>query len=475
MSVKPSFVGDPRYGSAIKISREEYLRIKNNKWITTNTLDFILQGGLCHSNGDPYKTEVFLGSLSSLTTFDSANANEGDTTSSKARMSRMKTTMKTFQKGNKTIVIPQHSHSHFIVLVVHTKEELIKSIECYDSLRKSTRGRNITQHKLKPQVEGFVLSIQKFWKKYVHPNIPAEKNKNGSQEEEEVLPIVTYMPCPQQNNLYDCGLFATAICLHLLDGVIIKENTFSQDNISALRLNIGKTMEGWLEKNTITDLKQKNPFLGLDCLEVRSHFDTLKDIRVAALPEQIRHNKKNVLPSSPSVQDLKISSLPEQIHHNKQDFLPSSHSSDESKIASLPELIHHNQKKVSPSSPSIEESISTQHNDQMKTTKIDYQRTTTTTTSTSESKVGDGKNQSIITTRSEVTSKRLTLTGGELKQDKHIIKMIEEHSDFLDLDAVTSFVENYEAISGFRLKVQKSSVDRGHRVYICKVHMDCPF
>ena len=437
MTVKPSFVGDPRYASAIKISREEYLRVKNNKWIYTNTLDFFLQGGLRHSNGSPYKTELFLGSLSSLSTFDSANANDGKSNTSKARMSRMQANMKNFRKGNQSIVIPQHSQSHFIVLVVHTKDHgLIRSIECYDSLRKSTRGRRNTEQNLKPQVKGFVLSIQNFWRKYVHPNISAE-NKKDETEEEEVLPIITYKPCPQQKNLYDCGLFAAAICLHLLDGVMIKENTFSQDNISALRFNVGKTMETWLEKNSISDFKEKNPFLGLDCSQVRSHFDTLRDISIA-LPEQIHHNKKEAPSNIPNATIV----------------------SDNSKV-DAEAIMDSDLKKPVP--------------------KIDYRRTTTKTTSTSESKVGDdGKKQSVITTQhSEVTSERLTVTGGELIQDKHIIKMIQQHEKdgkhFFDLNDVTCFVEEYEEISGFGLKVHKSSVPKERRVYKCRVHDDCPF
>ncbi len=46
---------------------------------------------------------------------------------------------------------------------------------------------------------------------------------------------VTYVQSPIPTNPYDCGLFSLGIYLHLLRGIHIQDNIFSQKEITALR------------------------------------------------------------------------------------------------------------------------------------------------------------------------------------------------------------------------------------------------
>jgi hypothetical protein len=52
---------------------------------------------------------------------------------------------------------------------------------------------------------------------------------------EYVLGKAVCSPCPQQQNGVDCGLFAVAIILHLLEGIEVTETLFCQKDISNLR------------------------------------------------------------------------------------------------------------------------------------------------------------------------------------------------------------------------------------------------
>ena len=46
------------------------------------------------------------------------------------------------------------------------------------------------------------------------------------------------MPCSQQGNGIDCGLFTVVVILHLLQNVAISADSFSQEDISGLRSDI---------------------------------------------------------------------------------------------------------------------------------------------------------------------------------------------------------------------------------------------
>jgi MULE transposase domain/Ulp1 protease family, C-terminal catalytic domain/SWIM zinc finger len=53
-----------------------------------------------------------------------------------------------------------------------------------------------------------------------------------------ILQHAVYADCPQQNNDYDCGLFATAVVLHISHGVPIVEDVFTQEHITNCRCGL---------------------------------------------------------------------------------------------------------------------------------------------------------------------------------------------------------------------------------------------
>ena len=48
---------------------------------------------------------------------------------------------------------------------------------------------------------------------------------------DQVLKLITSQPCPQQTNGVDCGLLAVEVSIHILEGVEVTRDTFSQGHI----------------------------------------------------------------------------------------------------------------------------------------------------------------------------------------------------------------------------------------------------
>ena len=44
---------------------------------------------------------------------------------------------------------------------------------------------------------------------------------------EQVLELIPPCPCPQQTNGVDCGLFAVAVSIHILQGINVASDTLN--------------------------------------------------------------------------------------------------------------------------------------------------------------------------------------------------------------------------------------------------------
>ena len=78
---------------------------------------------------------------------------------------------------------------------------------------------------MKDFIQNFVRVFNKF----------VLKIKNHSCDASKVLMNVVQVSCPIQQNGIDCGLFAVAICLHILEGPVIGPHIFTQQDITKLR------------------------------------------------------------------------------------------------------------------------------------------------------------------------------------------------------------------------------------------------
>ena len=230
------FVGDPCHSVALRIATKEFEALKEDKELRTNLLDYLLRAALCDGKEILHKSEFFLGSLSSFNTFKTATEYSDTHHFGVRSTDRMMKKMKPFQKGKQQIVISHLSNNHFFVLVLMTNASAgIKSIQCYDSLKqkKSIKGKKM---ELLFLVKTFILHLHCFWCKYVF---------DDEKKLEEVYETVHFIATPQQKNGIDCGLFVVGVCLHLLHGYDVSDKTFSQNDITSLRVNMSHKLNSW--------------------------------------------------------------------------------------------------------------------------------------------------------------------------------------------------------------------------------------
>ena len=79
----------------------------------------------------------------------------------------------------------------------------------------------------------------------------------------KLLELVEFDECPPQTNGHDCGLFAVAVLLHLVEGKEVNSQTFRQSDIMILlkKLAVWESLESF-ETTTVSAIV-RNCFLAL--------------------------------------------------------------------------------------------------------------------------------------------------------------------------------------------------------------------
>ena len=429
------FVGDPRYSVDLRIATKEFEALKENKELHTNLLDYLLRAALCDEKEIVHHSDFFLGSLSSFNTFKTATEYNDTHHFGIRSTDRMMKKMKPFQKGNQQIVIPHLSNNHFFVLVLMTNASAgIKSIQCYDSLKrkKSMKGKNM---ELPLLLKKIVLHVHRFWCKYVF---------DDEKKLEEVYETVQFIATPQQKNGIDCGLFAVGVCLHLLHGYDVSSNTFSQNDITLLRVNMSHELNSWVSTHSICEKVYNNPFLHMTSDVILKHFPLLRGTEIhdndiptddeklfeAVLQpsqvEDISCQKGNIDKNSASIKtveiDVDIPTTNDQKLHTKVN-----------QESAVKEMNATTTKK--------------ENNDRDGKT-LQSQEISVDIASTKEIVTNDKKLHTTTTTRES------TLTNVRIKSiatsfpDNHILQLLVNKHEFTNFNDVDEFIDNYEKNQG---------------------------
>jgi Ulp1 family protease len=70
-----------------------------------------------------------------------------------------------------------------------------------------------------------VTEVNKFFRHFV---LQDKKCKKKQMSDLKLLELVKFDECPPQTNGHDCGLFAVAVVLHLVEGKEVNSQTFRQ-------------------------------------------------------------------------------------------------------------------------------------------------------------------------------------------------------------------------------------------------------
>ena len=263
-----TFPGDPRFEAYVFMPTKEDVRaLKKNQWLSTNLLDLILQraGTRYDCFVDPFSP--LLGSLGAEAYISSMNLTAslerkqvrtlGDWKRNQESIERLQRRLEfvTRQPASTShesyrlvipMVNPPDQIGHFFVgcfeFSIHCRD-FFTHVSFYDSLeRNATRvHRGSTAAKL-------VQKVNSFMKHFV---LHQDVHHHLHQSDAAVLRTVMYESCPKQQNGYDCGIFAVAVCLHLSERRLVNTTVFEQNDATLARILLGKCFTG---ENMLLDI-----------------------------------------------------------------------------------------------------------------------------------------------------------------------------------------------------------------------------
>ncbi|MEL7428266.1 MAG: hypothetical protein AAFN81_35180, partial [Bacteroidota bacterium] len=225
-------------------------RFKEDRWMTDMITTSILQSVLKTYKSVNICTVTFMNQV-----FETARG----TLATKSG----KTILRVLSAGPTMIIFPVVLDWHFFVYVAEFDpgtEGFLHKLRLYDSF-KYTRSRS--SHSVSKQsAQGEFLGL-------LFRNLNKFVFMEGKKLVlEDWLNNVERLPCPQQDNRYDCGLFAVGVSLRLAMGAPLGFESFTQGAVTGFRHAFGRstTVREVLEVYGLADLAELLPGKSVDAL-----------------------------------------------------------------------------------------------------------------------------------------------------------------------------------------------------------------
>jgi hypothetical protein len=261
------FSGDPLVlGYLLTPTEDDIIALKRDQWLSTHLLDLIVQRPGIRPDMDVDPFAPLLGSLGAETYISSMNLTaslkrdhvkkievwKSNQESIKQLREKLKLVMQQPASTNGKsycLIVPlvnlPGEVGHFFVgcfdFSMHWSS-FFTHVSFYDSLEQNARRvvRGSTAAKLVQKVNTFVNNFV----------LHLPKHHHLQQSDGAVLQTVFYQSCPEQQNGFDCGLFAVAVCLHLAERKPVDPNSFAQCNVTKAR----RLLSHCLGVNTVIDV-----------------------------------------------------------------------------------------------------------------------------------------------------------------------------------------------------------------------------
>jgi hypothetical protein len=147
------------------------------------------------------------------------------------KIAKIRSSLKGFStaaSGSK-LIIPTKFDQHFFVVVIELlgtmSLEFCDNVKCFNSLRHSVRISKL--HPAQSSISDFLADFHQFILNFILHDQPDQVTAPSNS--------IHLHPCPCQSNCVDCGLFAVAVVLHIIDGVEVDDAIFNQACITQLR------------------------------------------------------------------------------------------------------------------------------------------------------------------------------------------------------------------------------------------------
>jgi hypothetical protein len=219
---------------------------KGEKCLTTDFIDFLIKQGI--PSWKPENVLVPTSNIESLLDMYNAKA-KSDLPQDKLFVSQYREKYKHYTTKPFQIYTLSCQKGHFFVMemvfdATDPDQDYFQYIIVYDSLLRSQRNTELnekmqnkkTKQHLKNQAAlDLLLKYKEFFCHYILYNT---ENVSSLLNSKDILDDVSYGKSPIQRNSHDCALYAYAIFVHLIRGIRIKENLFTQSQITYFRKSL---------------------------------------------------------------------------------------------------------------------------------------------------------------------------------------------------------------------------------------------
>jgi hypothetical protein len=277
------FADDPFRGAPLPRPSAEHIDdLNSRRFLKTSLIDFILR----HVLPEDLPCDILIGSSNSFRYFETynnkntvqqSNPTSGDNYNTELIQSKYQVYSQRRYRYIAAICDSNHFFVISLVFDLEADENPIYEVRVYDSNHKIRRTRD--QPARSSSHGRYLLAFQKFMSKFV-----AFSTKHSQlllKDKTLILRDARYVDCPQQENGHDCGVFALATLLHLVDGHENMHDAFRQDDITKLRHDLHNSLS-------------KGQNINWDTL--RNAFPTLS-LRTTKVSPHLHDNDKEVLPT----------------------------------------------------------------------------------------------------------------------------------------------------------------------------------
>ena len=479
----PRFPGDPRYGIVVKPPANDLACLRKKSFLSTAVLDYIIQHTVLapdSSSAEPPDPPPMLGSLGAETFISSMNLTasikrEETKTSLDWKMyqdhiRKVRTKFKNFLNHNIEdgdvpqrliipVVSPPHQIGHFFVACFDfsvNAPEFFVNVCFYDSLERSQKRIHRSSN-----AADVVSMVNSFFNSYI---LHDSKYQDLQQSDVALLRRVEYRDCPRQLNGYDCGIFAVAVVLHLLDRKLVDTTAFTQSDVTEGRNHLARALNA--RSHVIPDTTSK-------------HFRNCFPL----LAETIECTDVDVISSPLSASDVVEVKIEQGLKTNK--LLSRKRMKWNGGNNNLGHLHCERITRATEMSPRMKTRSTGTAMNATASTRDSTREMTTKIATNKKAKKNDDDDEFINSSASD-TETEVTGAGSKKAENDDSVSAMTGDTSFYDvmreaelqcfptLEAVNPIVEAYEARTGNYLRIKRSINDK-FRVYECREHLECPF
>jgi hypothetical protein len=390
------------------------------------------------------------------------------------QIGRIVETMSTIFESNpesvKRLIIPIVEQYHFFVLcmdVSFNAPKFIVRARFYDSLQRRTRRVNQST-----TAANIVTEVNKFFR---HFDLQDKKYKKKQMSDLKLLELVEFDECPPQTNGHDCGLFAVAVVLHLVEGKEVNSQTFRQLDITILRKRLE---EVFLSDHRVWELRElfetttvsaivRNCFPALRGTSIVDIFgvETIGTIRPQALGDLV-DSAATVIAKVEENEVIDVWTAKEGNDASK----------NPTKAAVAKGVVNINDDDDDDDNDYDVNNDDDDDDEQDEDDDIDYSDEECDVNESDDEELSRERDKGNVLSLAGTTAEQPESSLSGTSEDTLFYKVMKEMNKegFATLEDASPIVEAYEVRSGNSLAIKRSKHDK-FRQYRCREHIDCPF